>query len=183
MLCCRYEDHFQSDQYHYLHHARFECNYGSPFSAFIDQAMGTFRERLGSSKEYTGEHKEEAVKQSRVSNTVDWSPNGKLGLPASRSHAVYAAFTCAAAWLACTSAVTHAALPAQAAAAAVALGPLFVALLLHACEGDRQSWRYPFHKERIVGSFGLFCAAGLCVCAWPVYAAMSAVFSIRGQAF
>ena len=32
-----YEDHFQADQYHYIHHAKFECNYGSPFVGFIDQ--------------------------------------------------------------------------------------------------------------------------------------------------
>lgn len=24
-----WEDHFQSDQFHYLHHAKFECNYGT----------------------------------------------------------------------------------------------------------------------------------------------------------
>jgi sterol desaturase/sphingolipid hydroxylase (fatty acid hydroxylase superfamily) len=34
---------------------QFECNYGSPFSAFIDQYFGTFRERLGKSAQYTGE--------------------------------------------------------------------------------------------------------------------------------
>ena len=24
-----WEDHFQSDQFHYLHHLKFECNYGT----------------------------------------------------------------------------------------------------------------------------------------------------------
>jgi hypothetical protein len=177
-----YEDHFQSDQYHYLHHARFECNYGSPFSAFIDQWMGTFRERLGNSQEYTGGHKEEAVAQTQASK-VDWSPNGRLGLPVSGTQAAYGVFTCAAVWLACTAAVADVPLSPRAAAAAVAFGPLLVALLLHLCESDRQSWRYPFHKERIVGSFGFFCAAALCVCAWPVFAAMSALFTVRGTAF
>ncbi len=177
-----YEDHFQSDQYHYLHHARFECNYGSPFSAFIDQAMGTFRERLGDSQEYCGEWKEEVQAKSDAAR-VDWSPNGYLGLPPSRSQAVYAVFTCAAACLACAAAVSSSLLPPQAAAAAVAIGPLLVALLLHFCQQDRQSWRYPFHKERILGSFGLFCAAGFAVCVWPVYAAMSALFNVAGKSF
>lgn len=166
-------------RYHYLHHARFECNYGSPFSAFIDQAMGTFRERLGNSVEYTGGHTQE-VRASPEASKVDWSPNGYLGLPSSPTQAVYAAFTCAAACVACTAAVSDAALPPQVAAAAVAVGPLVVAIVLHLCEKDRQSWRYPFHKERIFGSFGLFCAAGLCACVWPVYAALSALFSVRG---
>jgi len=64
MLACRhltiapgashsgYEDNFQADQYHYVHHAKFECNYGSPTSAFIDQYFGTFRERVGKSVAY-----------------------------------------------------------------------------------------------------------------------------------
>merc|ERR1719313_1512798 len=50
-----WEDHWQADQYHYLHHAKFECNYGSPMSGFIDQYMGTFREKLGESTAYKGE--------------------------------------------------------------------------------------------------------------------------------
>ena len=36
--------------YHYLHHSKFECNYGSPTTAFIDQYMGTFREKMGESR-------------------------------------------------------------------------------------------------------------------------------------
>lgn len=39
-------------RYHYVHHAKFECNYGSPMSAFIDQYFGTFREKLGDSNAY-----------------------------------------------------------------------------------------------------------------------------------
>ena len=139
--------------------------------------MGTFRERLGNSVEYSGEHKEDAhVAPAPVKQ--DWSPNGYLGFPASPTHACYAAFTCAAAWLAWTAAVSSTTLSPRAAAAAVAIGPLAVALLLHFCEKDRQSWRYPFHKERVFGSFGLFCAAGLCVCVWPVFAAMNALFVV-----
>lgn len=38
-----FEDHWSSDQYHIVHHQRFECNYGSPNSAYLDLACGTFR--------------------------------------------------------------------------------------------------------------------------------------------
>merc|ERR1711871_807897 len=48
-----WEDHFQSDQFHYLHHKRFECNYGSSGTA-LDKIFGTFRERMGKSKTYRG---------------------------------------------------------------------------------------------------------------------------------
>jgi hypothetical protein len=170
-----YEDHFQSDQYHYLHHARFECNYGSPFSAFIDQAMGTFREHLGDSREYKGEH----IAVESEAERHDWSPNGHLGFPQSLSHAVYHGSTFAAACLSWAAAVTGTLLPPKAAAAIVAVGPILMAILLHFCQRGRQSWRYPFHKERVWGSFGFFCAAGMCFCVWPVYAALTAVFSAR----
>lgn len=38
-----YEDHFQSDIFHYLHHRYFECNYAGSDAAFMDVAFGTFR--------------------------------------------------------------------------------------------------------------------------------------------
>eukprot|EP00747_Dinoflagellata_sp_TGD_P073023 gnl/TRDRNA2_/TRDRNA2_157723_c0_seq1.p1 gnl/TRDRNA2_/TRDRNA2_157723_c0~~gnl/TRDRNA2_/TRDRNA2_157723_c0_seq1.p1 ORF type:complete len:555 (+),score=63.62 gnl/TRDRNA2_/TRDRNA2_157723_c0_seq1:22-1665(+) len=48
-----WEDHTQSDQFHYLHHVNFECNYGSA-SVPLDNFFGTFREKLGESKTYRG---------------------------------------------------------------------------------------------------------------------------------
>jgi len=38
-----YEDHFQSDMFHYLHHRYFECNYAGSDAAFMDIAFGTFK--------------------------------------------------------------------------------------------------------------------------------------------
>lgn len=38
-----YEDHFQSDIFHYLHHRYFECNYAGSDAAFMDVAFGTFK--------------------------------------------------------------------------------------------------------------------------------------------
>jgi sterol desaturase/sphingolipid hydroxylase (fatty acid hydroxylase superfamily) len=39
-----WEDHFQSDAFHYLHHRYFECNYAGTDAAFMDIIFGTFRE-------------------------------------------------------------------------------------------------------------------------------------------
>ena len=51
-------------RYHYVHHAKFECNYGAPMTGFIDQWCGTFRERLGQSTQYCGEQAgEQAAEQ------------------------------------------------------------------------------------------------------------------------
>ena len=55
-----WEDHTQSDQFHYLHHAKFECNYGSA-SFPLDNYFGTFREKLGDSQLYKGADEAEAV--------------------------------------------------------------------------------------------------------------------------
>jgi sterol desaturase/sphingolipid hydroxylase (fatty acid hydroxylase superfamily) len=38
-----YEDHFQSDVFHYMHHRYFECNYAGTDAAFMDIFFGTFR--------------------------------------------------------------------------------------------------------------------------------------------
>jgi sterol desaturase/sphingolipid hydroxylase (fatty acid hydroxylase superfamily) len=38
-----YEDHFQSDAFHYMHHRYFECNYAGTDAAFMDILFGTFR--------------------------------------------------------------------------------------------------------------------------------------------
>jgi sterol desaturase/sphingolipid hydroxylase (fatty acid hydroxylase superfamily) len=38
-----YEDHFQSDVFHYMHHRYFECNYAGTDAAFLDHWFGTFK--------------------------------------------------------------------------------------------------------------------------------------------
>ena len=49
-----YEDNMQSDQFHYLHHRFFECNYGTGGMP-LDKLFGTFRDRLPAPK-HTPEH-------------------------------------------------------------------------------------------------------------------------------
>lgn len=44
-----YEDHFQSDAFHYLHHRYFECNYAGTDAAFLDVFFGTYRGALADS--------------------------------------------------------------------------------------------------------------------------------------
>jgi sterol desaturase/sphingolipid hydroxylase (fatty acid hydroxylase superfamily) len=41
-----WEDHFQSDVFHYMHHRYFECNYAGTDAAFMDIFFGTFRGSL-----------------------------------------------------------------------------------------------------------------------------------------
>mmetsp|Transcript_94937 Transcript_94937/g.307004 ORF Transcript_94937/g.307004 Transcript_94937/m.307004 type:complete len:417 (-) Transcript_94937:181-1431(-) len=170
-----YEDHWQADQYHYVHHSKFECNYGSPSSAWLDQFFGTFREKLGSSGAYTGEYKDDY--DSKSGGKV-WSAQGYLGLQ-SVDHMAYTCFVAATSVALFWAAVVNpqSAIPVrnigpvpigQAVASLVSHGPiLFGILLCLFC--DRMSWRWPFHKDRIIGSFGFFAVAGWLVCVLPVY--------------
>jgi sterol desaturase/sphingolipid hydroxylase (fatty acid hydroxylase superfamily) len=41
-----YEDHFQADAFHYMHHRYFECNYAGFGASFLDVMMGTFTESM-----------------------------------------------------------------------------------------------------------------------------------------
>eukprot|EP01065_Artemidia_motanka_P035315 TRINITY_DN43234_c0_g1_i1.p1 TRINITY_DN43234_c0_g1~~TRINITY_DN43234_c0_g1_i1.p1 ORF type:complete len:468 (+),score=130.51 TRINITY_DN43234_c0_g1_i1:60-1463(+) len=57
-----WEDHFNADQWHYLHHAKFECNYGSPGFP-MDVVCGTARTSLDpDDKGYRGGAGEEELK-------------------------------------------------------------------------------------------------------------------------
>ena len=172
-----FEDHFQADQYHYIHHAKFECNYGSPSSAFIDQFFGTFRDKLGTSKTYKGEWKNnngEKKTKTKKKKKV-WSAQSYLGLPATPTHMLYTAFWVSLfplTWWGVTRrpSTTTNSLPIDTMVAfTVSVAPIIVALLCCALSGDRMSWRWPFHKEKLFGTFGLFIVLGMLACVMPMY--------------
>jgi cytochrome c biogenesis protein CcdA len=111
-----------------------------------------------------------------------WAANSYLGLPSSWDHGVYTSF-----WALLFPLVYFAAcvnkhadgtreiealggVPVQQlVAAVVAYSPVAVALLLAKLSGDRMHWRWPFQKERALGTFGLFLALGWLACVKPVY--------------
>jgi sterol desaturase/sphingolipid hydroxylase (fatty acid hydroxylase superfamily) len=65
-----YEDHFQSDAFHYLHHRYFECNYAGTDAAFMDVAFGTYRGALTDSD--AGGAREDAKSSLRVVPTCEF---------------------------------------------------------------------------------------------------------------
>jgi hypothetical protein len=160
---------------------------GSPFSAFIDQYFGTFRERLGKSSEYKGgsDDRYEASTQGvakEEKTMVQWSPQGYLGLPASWDHGAYALFCSSLGPLAYWGFIANkradgtrvtadvAGIPVEhALAVGIAVLPVAVALILCRLAGDRMSMRWPFHKEPVVGAFGLFVLLGTLACVVPMY--------------
>ena len=127
---------------------------------------------------------EETAKKQRIAESTPgkrgvWSETGYLGLPGSASEAVYTLYWVAlfplTAWAAVYNRgpgrLTHVGGVdvATAVAAAVAYAPIGLALLLARLSADRMSWRWPFHKERLVGTLGLFLLLGWAVCVLPVY--------------
>lgn len=137
-----FEDHWHSDQFHYIHHASFECSYGAPLSAWLDIACGTFREKLGRSAEYRGAHRGEGVE--KMGSEAVFSAQSYLGLQ-KLDHMAYTLFCLATAALTALSvwragAGLPAIVPARAVRAFVAFGPVvFAALLSARC--DSMSWR------------------------------------------
>ena len=194
-----WEDNWQADQYHFVHHAKFECNYGSPFSAFIDQYFGTFREKLGDSKAYRGASDgsnvdDEAATVAKKKKNDDaapkvWSATGHLGMPQNWAHGVYSVFWVALFPLTWWGAIANHSgedgqllqpmlgkVPtATAVASIVAYSPVAMALLLCVLSGDKMSWRWPFQKESVIGTFGLFLVLGWLVCILPIYHATLAI--------
>ena len=46
-----YEDHFQADSFHYMHHRYFECNYAGFGAGFLDVLMNTFTDSMEKEKD------------------------------------------------------------------------------------------------------------------------------------
>jgi len=174
-----YEDHWQADQYHYLHHAKFECNYGSPMSGFIDQYMGTFREKLGESSEYKGEWSEKSS-EFLPADAVQrpWSSKGYLALQTD-SNLAYTCFCLSVLFTAIWGIVLNSGswrieslgpIPvADAVAFVVGYGPFLFAYFLCHVTGDPMSWRWPFQNENVVGGFGFFFVLAWLACINPIY--------------
>eukprot|EP00811_Abedinium_folium_P033732 NODE_6674_length_1649_cov_9.680026.p1 GENE.NODE_6674_length_1649_cov_9.680026~~NODE_6674_length_1649_cov_9.680026.p1 ORF type:complete len:457 (-),score=129.84 NODE_6674_length_1649_cov_9.680026:206-1576(-) len=181
-----WEDHFQADQYHYIHHAKFECNYGSPFSAFIDIYMGTFREKLGASAVYRGPWLEKDGGSSGV-----WSPQGRLGFQTD-SNLAFTLFCLGVAGFAYWAVVHNTSADAEDRITNVGpvtfgtivglvttVSPILFAALLCRLRRDPFSWRWPFQDEKLFGSFAFFGVAGIVACIVPVHLALQWVCDLQ----
>jgi sterol desaturase/sphingolipid hydroxylase (fatty acid hydroxylase superfamily) len=190
-----FEDNWQSDQHHYLHHRFFECNYGTGTFPF-DYWFGTFRESLDpKSTLYQGESQEVrmdsvAAKNADAKSTLVGAPDG--------DQVLFNLICCVAVPLAVAAALQGvpwaAALKvpglldnAQFLALAVSVGPLLVGAALIATTVPKALSRpkfamlYPFHKEPLFGAFGFHVFVGMAVTALPVYHMVHMVLAEPGQ--
>ena len=82
--------------------------------------------------------------------------------------------------LVCVQAILSVLSPRQL-AFAFSAGPVLAGIALCAAAGDRLSYRWPFHKERVVGQFGLHVAMGLLMTVVPVYHTAEALLVTKGE--
>eukprot|EP01065_Artemidia_motanka_P025134 TRINITY_DN3001_c0_g1_i1.p1 TRINITY_DN3001_c0_g1~~TRINITY_DN3001_c0_g1_i1.p1 ORF type:complete len:438 (+),score=73.36 TRINITY_DN3001_c0_g1_i1:66-1379(+) len=154
-----HEDHWHSDQFHYVHHARFDCNFGIP-AVPLDRWFGTYREHC--------------VVDAPATPSVTYLSGGLnllWALPESWDHAVYDSAVCAV-----MAMVMHAATDPSADVGGcrrvlpwlLAVGPVALGQALCAATGDRVSWRWPFLREKVIGAAGFHCLAGVLLCVLPV---------------
>ena len=67
-----YEDHFQSDAFHYMHHRYFECNYAGSDAAFLDIWFGTFQGSFKEVDRASASIREDAKRTLRVLPTSEF---------------------------------------------------------------------------------------------------------------
>jgi len=168
-----WEDHWQSDQYHYLHHVKFECNYGT-MSIPLDSWFGTFRDKIGDSTTYKGKGELIPEKEKKETKTrALW----QLLLPGVDQIIYNVSFIviCVVVGIVVIEgdkSVLGRILSDRIVAALLSVGPILLGVLLHFFGKDQAhkfSAFWPFHKEPIVGFFGLHLVLGFCFSVFPVY--------------
>jgi len=211
-----WENCMQADQFHYLHHRKFECNYGTAGEP-LDRWFGTYRGSLdpkdkdykggASDKELDKEFTENDGSKGHVATKKKEGPakesdeyvpvkrgacagEGGLtlrgALPTLQDgiyHTHYCITYCIFAmavtgqdplnlgilsWelkLGALGTVNNA----QLMSAMIAYGPIAFGGLLLMIFKDRYSWSWPFHKDKVLGSFGFHVLVGFAMTALPTY--------------
>eukprot|EP00300_Choanocystis_sp_HF-7_P012229 c17800_g2_i1.p1 GENE.c17800_g2_i1~~c17800_g2_i1.p1 ORF type:complete len:432 (-),score=65.23 c17800_g2_i1:612-1907(-) len=161
-----WEDHWHSDQFHYLHHQKFECNYGT--QAPLDKLFGTYRDKLGESKTYQGAAAEASVTK------VNTNPTSFLPTTPDLVYFTFTALlTATVVAFASQDNQPHPAWMCMGMGALLAVGPIVFGMGLLLALGDTLSPRWPFHREAVVGAFGLHLLIGALFCVVPVYHIMT----------
>ena len=179
-----FEDNLQSDIFHFLHHCKFECNYGTVGIPF-DQYFGTLRDKFGDDIYAGGGDNMEDVDTKKPTQRTYLS--GGLyplqGFWQTTDRALFDAITCIALPGMLLSALSdrytvNATLPeatldmqAHMVAFMVTWGPVLVSILFWYFT-DNQSWKWPFHKDPLFGSLGVNFGVAILISVIPVYPAV-----------
>jgi len=194
-----YEDNFQSDQFHYLHHRFFECNYGTGGIPY-DKWFGTFRDSLDvNTKVYKGAHVASADNKmdSKSAAAADTKATLKGSLKLDQVMYNALCYMLFPVMVAGASLKLHGldsiSIPgyvsnAQIMAFMMSAGPLLVGITLlgmtsrRPFANPRLTFLYPFHKEKLLGAFGFNASISFLVTAVPVYHLSHMLLSEPGEA-
>jgi hypothetical protein len=216
-----WENCMQADQFHYLHHRKFECNYGTAGEP-LDRWFGTYRGSLDpKDKDYQGGATEQELEKEFAENngveasktggstkgkkqaSEDYLPTkpgvcggrplfgGPGGLSPSKAlpslqdgiyHLHYCITFVIFGMAVCGDpynlGILGWELPlgplgklnnAQLLSAMIAYGPILFGALMLMIFKDRYSWSWPFHKDKVIGSFGFHVMVGGVMTALPTY--------------
>merc|ERR1719336_2665460 len=176
-----WEDHFQSDQYHYLHHRFFECNCGTSGTPF-DKMFGTFRDKLKETGPSTYRGGSEEKVDTKTASAHD--AKASLTTPPDAGFAIYMGVNCAIwaiLWLAVRQESKLHTVNPHYLALLVSAGPVVLAqVMANLTENTKRSMFYPFHKDGWKVISGHVFISSL-VCIGPVYAMVHMLLSQPGQ--
>jgi sterol desaturase/sphingolipid hydroxylase (fatty acid hydroxylase superfamily) len=179
-----FEDHMQSDQYHYLHHRYFECNYGTGGTP-LDKMFGTFRDQMRQDKtSYKG------AADLNVDKKRAAALDGKANLFArpELGFSIYIGLNCfiwSLLWFAVSKQHGLDKWNVHGMSFLVSVGPLLIAQAMtnitERCKSKRSIF-YPFHKDGWKAlSMHLLCASLMVVA--PVYIMIHMLLSNPGDSF
>ncbi|KAL7535543.1 hypothetical protein ACHAWF_005194 [Thalassiosira exigua] len=186
-----WEDCWQSDQFHYAHHRFFECNYGTPGFP-LDRWFGCFRESLSPvTREYRGggveclskaqKEDDNSLSQAGITSRDDAKAT-LVGFPGWDQIVYHVVTILVLPFCIAVAFSQRGSVPlyvASLVAAMVAVGPLLAALVLSCITAPhgafaslaktRHTLLYPFHKEALMGKYGIMLSMTIVVSILPIY--------------
>jgi len=162
-----YEDHFQADTFHYMHHRYFECNYAGFGASYLDYFFGTFTDKFV-------EKTPEDVKQRADAKST-------LRTPPTSEYIFYlsACAACIGYWvlLANKAANGHdvSEFSAKLSSFLAGFGPVIIAFSMTIVNNDVQSTLKPFLKQTVMSHL-IHLTIGTVFCSVPVSWACYLVF-------
>jgi sterol desaturase/sphingolipid hydroxylase (fatty acid hydroxylase superfamily) len=203
-----YEDNWQSDQFHYLHHRYFECNYGTTTFPF-DRLFGTFRDQLIESTP----SKKDAPRTTTtykgaaeiVSNEAAMNTDAKAtlyGMPKWDQQVFNILSVCVVPWIVYQAKFEKYQMSiasfdimynntiiingSQMLSFMVAFGPILIASFLLILTSNRKTsirkvLLYPFHREKLIGSYGINVFISTLIAVVPVYHLFHTFLSLPGD--
>lgn len=165
-----YEDHtFQSDQFHYLHHAKFECNYGSASMPF-DHSNGTFTANFKATTQPLSKTMTNSMKKKNQERPMIAF---KDVVSATKGDFVYTMVMFGLCILLLNricgnGTLSNWLLNEHMFGFVIGFGPVLTALVLRFIIGDSLKISWPFHKEKY-GIFGSHLILGCVMTCLPTY--------------